>query len=524
MSDSNSNCRTANTIFIVICAIAFLCVVVALVICVTSKNNEPFVPTQPTVFQEKFNVDPTLVVADQTIVSVIQDVAKPLDNLELNIVSTAKNFNIPDNQRQPPIKTIISLTTIFSRLEVVRTTIKSLVEQTMGVKIYIYISPDPYMLDKGISIMNTSIIRLKSEFEGFIEFRYCKNYGPYRKLIPAYLEQINCGPDGCIIITVDDDTYYVPNFVETLVDTYMRERCVVCCRARSINFRQIIKSLKDDESTSISMFRMGEAGTKNMDYMPEGVGGILYNTNFLSPDILEFVNVKNVKIYTNDDVWFRLHTFKKEIPVYLVNLNYQITEVRDGLYQNFNDRSSLLKLISDILNYENQKMFSTCICKVGFERKDLIFDYFLNKFNGNSIDVLQFGADCGNETKSVLEILIGHKKPFTIDIYENFSTNNEYYFDNFMYFNFFSNISKYLTNNNNIIMHSYFSEPTYQISEMQSANMSYNLIISDVYISNMNKVLRKDGVIILLSQKQEFSPTDLYIEYRENEYYVLKFK
>jgi hypothetical protein len=302
----------------------------------------------------------------------------------------------------------------------------------------------------------------------------------------------------------------------------MRERCVVCCRARSINFREIIKSLQDEDSTTIGRFHMADPNTKHMDYMPEGVGGILYNTTFLSPDILEFVNVKNVKIYTNDDVWFRLHTFKKNIPVYLVDLNYQVNHVPDGLYQNYNDRSSLLKLISDILSYENKKMFSTCICKVGFSRKDLIFDHFLNKFNGESIDVLQFGADCGNETKTLLEILVDYKKKFTIDIYENFSTDNEYYFDNFRYFNCYSNISKYLSNQNNVIVHSYFAEPVYQISEMQSSNMSYNLIVSDVYINNMTKVLRNGGVIILFSQKDELKNlSDLTVAYQENEYVVL---
>jgi hypothetical protein len=470
-------------------------------------------------FLNTINIQDTLlkVLEEDTPIKVVEEEKTLIINRNQN-----SNFNIPENQRDPPIKTIVSLTTIHSRLDVVRTTLKSLVEQTMYAKIYVYISPEPYMLDKGISIMNVDIINLKSEFEGFVEFRHCKNYGPYRKLIPAYLEQLNCPDEGCNIITVDDDTYYVSNFIETLVDTYMRERCVVCCRARSINFRGIIKSFEDDITTAITSFTMGAVDTKHMDYMPEGVGGILYNTTFLSPDLLEFVNVKNVKIYTNDDVWFRLHTYKKNIPVYLVDLNYHINSVPDGLYQNYNDRSSLLKLISDILSYENKKLFSTCICKVGFGRKDLIFDYFLNKFKGTSIDVLQFGADCGNETKTLLDVLSEHKKPFTIDIYENFSADNEYYFDNFMYFNCYSNISNYLSNQNNVIIHSYFAEPAYQISEMQSSNMSYNLIISDVYIKNMNKVLRKDGVVILLSQKEELKNlSGLTIAYQENDYAVL---
>ena len=110
----------------------------------------------------------------------------------------------------------VSLTSIYDNSERLKDTIDSLLNQTMKVDmIYVYLSENPYLLDRGFKKVPEWLTELVDSNK--VSVRFVKNTGPYRKLLPLLEEKWNSDE---IIITVDDDTVYKPKLVETMVDAY----------------------------------------------------------------------------------------------------------------------------------------------------------------------------------------------------------------------------------------------------------------------------------------------------------------
>ena len=112
-----------------------------------------------------------------------------------------------------------SLTTISSRIETIQFVIKSLFKQTMPIsKLYLFISKEPYLLDKGIQTIPNN---LKFYIDnGFLEIQYVENHGPYRKFIPIMQKFRN--KKEILICYFDDDMIYPKMLVEKLYLTYLK--------------------------------------------------------------------------------------------------------------------------------------------------------------------------------------------------------------------------------------------------------------------------------------------------------------
>jgi hypothetical protein len=172
--------------------------------------------------------------------------------------------------------------------------IKSLFNQTeMPDKIILWLA---YDTDVPESIIDLTSLGL--------EIRYCKDYKSYKKLIPALTQFPND-----ILITVDDDVYYPPNWFSSLKQSYFNNpQKIHVNRAHeiSINKNGELQCYKDWRFC-VSKF--------DQEYLifPTGSGGILYPPNSFYHDVLKSEIFMSLAP-KGDDIWLwamaRLHGTK----------------------------------------------------------------------------------------------------------------------------------------------------------------------------------------------------------------------
>jgi hypothetical protein len=118
--------------------------------------------------------------------------------------------------------------------------------------IYVYLSENPYLLDRGFKKVPEWLTELVDSNK--VSVKFVENTGPYRKLLPLLEEKWNSDE---IIITVDDDTEYNPKLVETMVDTYEKTGACVGCRVFYVaNMTEFI--LVDSKAADVHNFHTGK--------------------------------------------------------------------------------------------------------------------------------------------------------------------------------------------------------------------------------------------------------------------------
>lgn len=226
----------------------------------------------------------------------------------------------------------ISLTSISSRLPTLPHTLRSLLRQSYGdLCVNLYLSHEPYLLDKGVEEIPEDIRALQDEAGERLKITFCPNWGPYRKLLPLLHETWG---QSRLIVTVDDDTIYPETWLQGMVDAYDTHRCVIGYRGHRINVRD----------GRIAHYRswMRNPLEENPDLLilPTGKDGVLYNSAFFPINVLNITDALRTAP-TVDDLWFRWHLLFNRIPVYLINMDYTSdtfdeTGYDSSLYLNFN--------------------------------------------------------------------------------------------------------------------------------------------------------------------------------------------
>lgn len=229
-------------------------------------------------------------------------------------------------------KIVISLTTIKGRENYLEKTLGSLYRQKTNFKfiIHIYVSTEPYLIDEGFTLNEINILKKKFYF---CEFSIVKNIGSLRKIIPALKMY-----DNIIIVTVDDDCIYEKNMLQNLLNSFKENQCCICSRSR--NFVNTI---------SYKLCAKQVNKKKDMNLLPEGVGGILYHSSFFTKEFInyDFDLLKHSKykdMLKHDDLIIRGETYLNKIYV-SVNphyYNYNDLKPSKGLTNNFNQNSIFL--------------------------------------------------------------------------------------------------------------------------------------------------------------------------------------
>lgn len=219
--------------------------------------------------------------------------------LDLNIKLCKKSIlktDVKSSALSPQIS--ITLTTISERLNHLMPVLESLHNQTLQPqRIYLNVSEEPYLLDKGIKRDDPrleSLSRLP-----LLTINWTRNTGPYRKIIPFMERHFSDNPaEQKLFITADDDTLYPEYFVQSLFESHLEHDCVVAFRGRQVTTRK----------GNIAPYDEWDLGKPepSMNNLPTGKDGVIYSTKFFTRDFVD-LNTALELAPTADDLWIKWH-------------------------------------------------------------------------------------------------------------------------------------------------------------------------------------------------------------------------
>lgn len=227
-------------------------------------------------------------------------------HLKNQALSSYKNLT---NTKSREIKILITLTSIKSRIRDVFLVLESIVQQTMKPdEVVLWLSED----DFDDNLLPETLIRFKKKG---LTIRYCKDIGSHTKLFYAAKEY----PD-YLLITVDDDIIYPHDLVENLYRTYLKyPECICCNSSRKISFdsqKNILPYLKWE--------RINTVMTPAKYFLPLGVNGVLYFPGCFDEEF--FNEEKMTELCPKaDDIWFRVHTLRKNFNVVTTGMYPDLT-------------------------------------------------------------------------------------------------------------------------------------------------------------------------------------------------------
>ncbi|MEG3174735.1 hypothetical protein U1872_00720 [Sphingomonas sp. RB3P16] len=188
-----------------------------------------------------------------------------------------------------PTELIVTLTSYPGRFATLAATIKSLLDQQ--------ILPDRTVLWLGhddVAKLPEDVLELASHG---LEIRGCEDIRSFTKLIPAMTEW-----PGATLVTADDDVYYPPNWLGGLVEAHRADPDnIIAWRAHVA---------RADPEGRLARYVDWEFATSRTHVdepfaalFPTGVGGVLYPSGSLHPDVFD-QDAFTTLCPRNDDVWF----------------------------------------------------------------------------------------------------------------------------------------------------------------------------------------------------------------------------
>jgi hypothetical protein len=244
-----------------------------------------------------------------------------------------------------PPRILVSLTTISRRISKLDQVLATICNQSKPAdEIHLFLSREPYLNDEGVDFIPEQLASLIDDQE--IHVKYVPNTGPYRKLVPM-LEQF--WGDNVIIVTIDDDTLYPPDFLERLLDAFERHHCIVAFSGR----RMLV-----DQDTGPAPYeewpRIEPPENTNLLNFPIGKDGILYCPAFFTRQV--FDPIATTLSPNNDDIWFRCNSWLKNVPVCILGNGRNLFPVirghrRHGLWKtNRIHNDNQLQAVASYLN------------------------------------------------------------------------------------------------------------------------------------------------------------------------------
>ena len=214
-------------------------------------------------------------------------------------VEEPKKVDIPKpTAKDDKMKIYISLTSINQKQNLLLNTLISISTQTvLPDKCYIYLSEEPYLLDKGFK--NKIVSAKLQEFiskNALFEIKWCKNIGPYRKLLPILKSKWN---EDCLILTIDDDIIYNKNLIKDYINDYKKYKCCITYRGVTHNF-------KKGDYSDFRYTKKRRIILKSLhNFANSGVGTITHPSFFHKTKNLIFnQELINELCKTTDDIWY----------------------------------------------------------------------------------------------------------------------------------------------------------------------------------------------------------------------------
>lgn len=190
---------------------------------------------------------------------------------------------------------IVNLTTTSERLELCSATVWSLIHQScLPDKIYLWISRDAYMADKGIFSIPSWVDEINSLY-GILNIKYTDNTGPYRKIFPMLKE----ASDKDVLVYADDDVIYSSNWLELLLTSFYasEEKYAVASRIRLMN-RNLFGYYQSYNRYPLANI----CNVYSNDFIITGVGGCVIKKKMINDKFINDISYLEVAPKT-DDLW-----------------------------------------------------------------------------------------------------------------------------------------------------------------------------------------------------------------------------
>ena len=120
----------------------------------------------------------------------------------------------------------VSLTSVATRESLLMGAVTSMLRQTRRPdRIKVFLSDQPFLRDTAFPNrqLPDQLDRFFAHYHQIVELHWISNHGPFRKFIPA-LQQADSDED--LIVTIDDDTYYIPTLLERLEQEAINHDCI----------------------------------------------------------------------------------------------------------------------------------------------------------------------------------------------------------------------------------------------------------------------------------------------------------
>jgi len=212
-----------------------------------------------------------------------------------------------------PQPVYVTMTTMHSRVHNIKNTVQNILYSVViPTKIFLFISKEPYLLDKGIDVVPDELLCLA--MAGFLNIVFVPNQGPHRKLLPILKKYQK---EDVYLVTVDDDASsdIMQGLLFHLLHAHKANNypeAVVALRAR----RMTICKNAPHKLYPYNQWPVMQSTTKlQMLVLPTGNPGIMYKPKYFHEAVFspEFRNITA----TTDDLMFRLSAMMKNIPVLL---------------------------------------------------------------------------------------------------------------------------------------------------------------------------------------------------------------
>lgn len=188
-----------------------------------------------------------------------------------------------------PAELLVSLTSYPARFETLDLTLRSLINQT--------VKPDRILLWIAHGDLAQIPARVRALESFGISITGCEDLRSYKKLIPA----LEAHP-GAYIVTADDDVYYPPDWLETLVKNVdPAAPAILCHRAHRVPVSaggELAPYL--DWEFDVQDQRARKPST---DIVATGAGGVLYPPDCLDPRVSDRELFQRL-CPDGDDLWF----------------------------------------------------------------------------------------------------------------------------------------------------------------------------------------------------------------------------
>ncbi|MDC9825770.1 hypothetical protein PRN20_18705 [Devosia sp. ZB163] len=226
-----------------------------------------------------------------------------------------------------PGRLIVSLTSYPDRYATLSLTIKCLLSQSVLADCTVL-----WVSAEDARKLPEDVLALRSHGLTIAE---CDDIGSYKKIIPALRAYADCN-----IVTADDDHYYPPDWLATLVrGQHERPGAIACHTARVIQFGD------QGELLQYRFWPLATTADKG-PLLPTGYGGILYPPGSLPEETLDETAFRELSP-TADDLWLRWMSGRRGVDVHMVPDGRPLLEwhgsqrlnlLRYNIYNGGNDR------------------------------------------------------------------------------------------------------------------------------------------------------------------------------------------